>query len=186
MRPLEIREMIRDNYGRKDKESAIADYITEERRDCIRLNPKELESRLVSAANWRERHEYESGLEMGVYVSPGDICFLDYGRSYIKEAGYQHFGLIVSICGGKAFIVPMTSNANTYAKAYDEETNPLGCKHLFPLGDIEGLYRKSVLFLNDGKYMNTARVIDVKAHVNPDSVLFQKIKERLRECLNLL
>ena len=46
------------------------------------------------------------------------------------------------------------------------------------LGLVKGLNRHSVLFLNDVKYINTARIIDIKAHISTDSILFQKIYQR--------
>ena len=39
------------------------------------------------------------------------------------------------------------------------------------------LNKASVLFLNDAKWINSARVIDVKAHIDPNSHLFDKIKK---------
>ena len=50
-------------------------------------------------------------------------------------------------------------------------------RHLMRLPEIEGLNKSSVLFLNDAKWINSARVIDVKAHIDPNSYLFDKIKK---------
>ena len=79
----------------------------------------------------------------------------------------------------KALVVPMTSNAIQYKSAYDPKTNPHGSKHLLRIGKIPGMNKPSVLFLNDMKFVNTARVIDVKAHISTDSALFAIIQERL-------
>ena len=49
------------------------------------------------------------------------------------------------------------------------------------IGLIPGLIRPSVLFLNDLRFINTARVIDVKAYISPDSSLFKRIEERVKE-----
>ena len=51
------------------------------------------------------------------------------------------------------------------------------------IGRIQGLYRESVLFLNDCKYINTARIIDVKARIPKESLLFEKITQRVIQCL---
>ena len=61
-------------------------------------------------------------------------------------------------------------------KAYDEKDNPEGLKHLYRLGTVEGLYKESVLFLNDGKYINTARIIDIKGRIDPESERFKRIQ----------
>jgi hypothetical protein len=105
------------------------------------------------------------------------------GQQYLNEAGYQHFGLIMSICAKKALVIPMTSNASTYAKAYDPKNNPRGKKNLMRIGKVEGLNKESVLFLNDIRYVNTARVIDIKAHIPTDSSLFVTAQKRMMEVM---
>lgn len=56
-------------------------------------------------------------------------------------------------------------------------------KHLMALGEVKGLSKSSVLFLNDAKWINTARIIDVKAHLNPKEALFQEIRRRIIELI---
>ena len=53
------------------------------------------------------------------------------------------------------------------------------------IGLIEGMKKESVLFLNDCKYINTARIIDVKATIPENSALFGRIVRRVKECLML-
>ena len=79
------------------------------------------------------------------------------------EAGYQHFGLVVSKCNGKALVIPMTSNTSTYEQAYDIELNPNGKKHLMKIGQIIGLHRPSVLFLNDQSWVESAELLFSKS-----------------------
>ena len=45
--------------------------------------------------------------------------------------------------------------------------------------------KNSVLFMNDAKWINTARIIDVKAHLDRQGELFQEIKARVIHCLNV-
>ena len=33
-----------------------------------------------------------SNASTGVIVRVGDICYIDYGKAYQREIGYQHFG----------------------------------------------------------------------------------------------
>ena len=152
-------------------------------KEYAQLPERVLQSHLISEANWMLRREYRSCDQLGVKIQVGDICYIDFGQAYLNEAGFQHFGLILKIFNGKAFVVPMTSNPETYAQAYDEKTNIHGKQHLMRIGRIQGLYRESVLFLNDCKYINTARIIDVKARIPKDSLLFEKITQRILQCL---
>ena len=96
--------------------------------------------------------------------------------AYLSEVGYQHFGLVLAMKHGKIFVVPMSGNSSAYHKAYDPILRA-GKRHLMRLPEIEGLNKSSVLFLNDAKWINSARVIDVKAHIDPNSYLFDKIKK---------
>ena len=144
-----------------------------------------MENNLVSEANWLLRAQCLSAEELGMFLHVGDVCFMDFGQAYIQEIGYQHFGIIMSICRKKALVIPMTSNPVQYAKAYDAKENPHGKIHLMRLGEIPGLRYPSVLFLNDMKFVNTARVIEVKAHVDVDSVLFRRIQQRMMQVMFL-
>ena len=143
------------------------------------LLPGNVEHSLISEANWLLRSRYASGEEMGIRVKPGDICYMDFGQSYLNEMGYQHFGLVMTVCCKKALVVPMTSNVKTYEKAYDAQSNPRGRRNLMRIGKVQGLNRESVLFLNDIRFVNTARVIDVKASIPADSRMFRQIQQRL-------
>ena len=91
--------------------------------------------------------------------------------------------MVLGIYNKKAMVIPMTSNEKTYARAYDPLENPNGKKHLMRIGLIRGLNRPSVLFLNDMKFVNTARVIEVKAHISHRSALFKSVERRTAEIL---
>lgn len=147
------------------------------------LSVKEAAVRMISEQNWQDRSQMKSCEQIGITVEVGDICFIEFGRAFVYEAGYQHFGLVVSKCNGKALVIPMTSNTSTYEQAYDIELNPNGKKHLMKIGQIIGLHRPSVLFLNDAKYINTARIISIKAHIPQESELFKNILRRMLECM---
>ncbi len=158
-------------------------YLELKKRAYNDLNPKELEAHLISEVNWVIRNRAKSCEQFRVKIHVGDICYIDFGPAYLNEAGFQHFGLILSMMNSKAFVVPMTSNSATYHQAYDPKAYPCGKKHLMRLGRIEGMRKESVLFLNDCKYINTARIIDVKAHLDVEGELFQAIKKRVVDSL---
>lgn len=49
------------------------------------------------------------------------------------------------------------------------------------LGKIEGMSKISACYLNDAKWINSSRIIDVKAHIPVDSALYLSIKQRIHE-----
>lgn len=162
---------------------AINDYIENVRNEYRAMNAKQARDCLLSEYNYQMRAKLKSSRSFGLDISAGDICYIDYGKAYISEVGYQHFGLVLKVFCGKAFVIPMTSNETNYAMAYDPQTNPNGLRHLMRLGKMDGLYKYSVLFMNDGKFINTARIIDIKAHLDVNSELFRQISDRFIECL---
>ena len=113
-------------------------------------------------------------------LSVGDVAYIDFGHAYLHEAGYQHFGLVLSMTNGKLFVVPMTSNPVAYAQAYDAELSPHGKKHLMRVGILPGLVRPSVLFLNDSKFISATRIIEIKGHLSIADPLFKHILGRVR------
>lgn len=158
-------------------------YVEMKKQAYSELSPKELEAHLISEANWAMRCRAKSCEQFRVKIRIGDICYIDFGPAYLNEAGFQHFGLVLSMMNSKAFVIPMTSNAATYKQAYDPINCPCGKKHLMRLGLIPGMKKESVLFINDCKYINTARIIDVKAHLDIEGELFTEIKKRVVETL---
>ena len=160
-------------------------YLSMKEREFSGLSVRQMHCHLVSEANWLNRKDARNCSQLGVRTKVGDICYIDFGQAYLNEAGFQHFGVILSFCNGKAFVVPMTSNPLTYSLAYGPVECPSGRTHLMRIGLIEGMKKESVLFLNDCKYINTARIIDVKATIPQNSDLFREITVRVRQCLDL-
>ena len=150
-------------------------FIKEKRQEYSSISYRESVQRLISEKNYNVRRNIQSSKAMGLQVYPGDICYIDFGQAYLYEAGYQHFGLVLSIVHYKALVIPMTSNPQTYQKAFGKDGT-----YLYPLGKIEGMNRESVLFLNDAKFINTARIIDVKAHLDVAGWKFKEIKEKFK------
>lgn len=70
-----------------------------------------------------------------------------------------------------------------YAQAYSKD-NLNGKKHLMRLEKVGRMKKRSVLFINDSKWINTARVIDVKGHLKRDSQVFQEIMTRVKDMIS--
>ena len=47
------------------------------------------------------------------------------------------------------------------------------------IGLVSGLNKPSVLFLNDIRFINTARVIDIKAHIPVTAPMFKEVQKRM-------
>ncbi|MBR0137352.1 MAG: type II toxin-antitoxin system PemK/MazF family toxin [Erysipelotrichaceae bacterium] len=181
-----IKEDYLRNYKAKQipiiKES-IEDYLMYQRETLENLSVPEAKHFLISAENEKIRRKMRSCRELGFWIKPGDIVYADFGAAYLSEIGYQHPALVINVFSGKALVIPMTSNRVNIIKAYDDRFNPEGSRHLMNIGIVPGLNRESVLFLNDVKFINTARVIDIKGHMDTGSELFESICERIWDCM---
>lgn len=189
---MEIKEL-QEMIDTEEKEGLISEkqywlnlwgqFIEEKQIDYGSLEVKEAIPRLISDLNLRSRRKAENCKAFGVDIRVGDICYIDFGEAYVAEIGFQHFGILITLFHNKAFVVPMSGNHGAYIQAYSKD-NPKGKRHLMRLGKIKGMNKESVLFINDAKWINTARIIDVKAHLDRNSNLFCEIKERVKSCLD--
>ena len=103
---------------------AIEDYIQSLQGEYEEMPASKARYELISEYNYHTRGHLKSCRPFGFSIAPGDVCYIDFGKAYISEAGYQHFGLVMTVFCGKAFVIPMTSNPVNYQQAYDAVTNP--------------------------------------------------------------
>lgn len=164
-------------------EEILQQFINQYQQYLRSLSTKQLSRECISGLNRLQRQNLRSCSQLNIHVKVGDVCYIDFGQVYINEAGYQHFGLILSIINHKAFVLPMTSNTTTYQYANDPSRIEHGKTHLYQLGWIDGLNKQSVAFLNDCKFINTARIIAVKGQIDVNSGLFSEIVERVKESI---
>ena len=144
-------------------------------------DPKEAARMLLSIHNYIQRCTLDTQQTQDVMA--GDVVYVDFGQAYLNEAGYQHLGLVLATFNGKIFVVPMSSNPETYHMAYDAIDNPEGKSHIMRFGQRCGLNRPSVLFLNDCKFINPNRIIDFIGYLEPTEPLFTHIQQRVFACL---
>lgn len=164
-----------------ERTSIIRNYMNDYQEFIETFKEHQLAKECISGYNRMIRHQYWSCANLELLVRPGDICFIDFGQAYINEAGFQHFGLVISVMNLKAFVVPMTSNHKRLSEAMN--INEEGKNHLYYIGKIKGLNKPSVLYLNDCRYINTARIITKNAYLDRDSLEFRRIKEELKRCI---
>ena len=179
--PTLLKKLQSPNVTQYDEHWLIEETLQDIKRDWLERPQHEMLRQLLSTQNYILRSQYSTHPELR--ITAGDICFIDFGHAYQHEAGYQHFGIVLPVVNGKVFVIPMTSNDDAFTHAYDEKTNPSGKKHLFRFKQCCGLNRDSVLFLNDCKFINSSRIIEVKGHLEQESKLFTEIKLRVFECL---
>lgn len=158
----EILETYFDDYYHFVKQQSIQ----QQRKECL------------SGYNRIRRAHLWSSEALKVNVRVGDICYLEYGLAFINEAGYQHFGLVLAIFNHKLLVAPMTSNKEMIQQARNVMRQ--GKQHLYYIGKWEGLNKPSVLFLNDIKFINSARIISINGHMDPDSKMFREIMMYLK------
>lgn len=182
MNELNLNEMTAFLAGSKedfDLERVIDYYFENKKHYLMSLNKRNAARILISMYNFEQRNKLKSSELLGYKVKIGDICYVDFGQAYLNEAGYQHFALVVGYCNSKALVVPMSSNNIMYKQSFCSKKYTNGKKHLYRLPEVQGLYKKSVLFLNDIKYINTSRIIAIKSHIDPKTNLFKDILARI-------
>jgi len=172
-----MNEKIHVDSNTKSKHELIDEYIQLYDDYLKQLPIKKVQMEYLSGVNRFNRSDARYLSQFNHEISIGDVCYIDFGQAYTYEAGFQHFGVIMNIIGNKVFVVPMTSNPITYKKADPNNDYPI--PQLFQLTNVEGLYKASVCFLHDAKFINKARIISVNAHIDPQTMLFKQLKKRM-------
>jgi hypothetical protein len=170
-----------ENSNQYFDETIIEETLLEFQNHISKLSIKDAAKILLSTQNYIQRASLK--IHETFEVNCGDVCYIDFGQAYLNESGFQHFGLVISKLNGKVFVIPMTSNPYTYAQAYDRIENPNGRKHLMRFGQRNGLNRESVLFINDCKFINPTRIIEIVGHLDLSDELFYRIQKRVGYCL---
>lgn len=168
-----IHETLLGNYKNQNLDEMIEEYLEHYRSYITAQRKSEQIKEIKSGYNRMNRSEMWSSEAMNISVKSGDICFIDYGKAYLNEAGYQHFGLVIREFNQKILVVPMTSNKSAIKQSRNYAKN--GKKHLYYIGHLEGLHKPSTLFLNDFKFVNSARIISINGFLDPSSDMFKEI-----------
>lgn len=159
----------------------INEYLNTFREYLYSLSMHEIKRECISGLNRIERRDAISSLELDIRIRVGDIVYVDFGQAYLNESGFQHFGLVLALFSYKAFVIPMSSNYKTIKNAPNYPGVMDSKNHLYYIGKPEGMHKESVLFLNDAKFINTARIIDLISHISVESEVFLEILSVYRE-----
>ncbi|NLC34421.1 MAG: hypothetical protein GX760_04065 [Erysipelothrix sp.] len=165
------------NYQEENLKKQVGLFLEDYRSYLSELPGFRQRQECISKMNHFKRADYWSCQDMEMDVRVGDICYTDFGIGYINECSYQHFGLITSVINHKAYIIPMTSNHRTVRQAKKGTKD-----HLFYIGQPAGLNRETCAFINDGRFINTARIISVNAHIDSSSETFSKLIDVVIAC----
>lgn len=168
-----INEDILGDYKQKNLERLIENFCNQYQKYITDLSCHEKIKELKSGHNRVNRSHMWSSEAMKMTPKIGDICFIDYGHAYLNESGYQHFGLIIGSSNQKILVVPMTSKRDAISQSRNVVEK--GKLHLYYIGHLDGLHKPSTLFLNDFKYLNSARVISINGHLCINSTMFKDI-----------
>ena len=173
-----IREGLLSMYTVESAEEELNGVMMDYRRFVMSQSKHSQIKEIRSMSNRIRRFELWSSSQMYLEPVPGDICYLEYGQAYKNEAGYQHFGLILTSWNQKLLVIPMTSNPTAAKEAGNILEN--GRSHLYYIGNQEGLNKASTLFLNDAKFINSSRVISINGHIRTDSFMFGEILQIMK------
>lgn len=144
----------------------LIDALRKERIFVDHLNPKERAGYLTSLNNYIKRKDRIENDTINANI--GDIGFFDFGQAYQHEIGYQHLGLILSKNANKVFVAPIVSKKNSW----------IG-KNQYHLERFNyGLTQDSLVYLNDVKWINETRFINVIGHINVENPDFMNIKNQ--------
>ncbi|CAM3710813.1 hypothetical protein ERUR111494_08075 [Erysipelothrix urinaevulpis] len=170
--PYKISESWLLNYDNHEHRQQVEKFIDDYRQYLLNLPTDKQKCECISKMNQMKRKKYWSCNDININITCGDICYVDFGVGYINECSYQHFGIILKMMNHKVYVLPMTSNKRTVEKSKLCEKD-----HLFYIGQPEGLHKETCTFINDGRFINSARVISVNAHIDTDCKLFKELNK---------
>lgn len=176
---MELNEEWLESYRRLPREELIEDYTENYKQYLESLSDDHLKRECISGRNRLTRMGIAKCVLSDESIQSGDICLFDFGQAYIQESGYSHLGIVISFFLTKILVAPLSSNAHAVASARNIKKQ--GKLHLYTVGKLPGLDKASVVFLNDCKYVSPSRIIDIKAHLDVESEMFQEIISIIQE-----
>ncbi len=128
------------------------------------LNAYDASSILIAETNWMKRNhfsKYMPSKDAKKKVVLGQVCTIDYGKSYKGEIGYVHPGLCIGKKDNKYLIVPMTTGKTWRHTCYHPMNNPDMTKEHRQCCVSEGFEQDGVLLINDSKFMSGGRILEL-------------------------
>lgn len=144
------------------------------------LNAYDSSSILIAEANWMKRNhfkKYTPNEDAPKKVLFGQVCTIDYGKTYKGEIGYIHPGLCVGKKDDKYLVIPMTTGKTWRDKCYHPIHNPNMTKENRQCCTSEGFEKDGVLLMNDAKFISGGRILELHEIINAD--ILEQIKDQL-------
>lgn len=162
-------DLKKEFLNHKRFEEIWEEYQKQEKMQLKKLSTGEAMDYIKSHLNFFERKE--EVIYRNEEIKIGDICYIDYGINYKQECGYFHMGLIIDIKQYEYLILPMTSNVKAFEKAvFWKKSN------LLPLPHVDHIEKNTTIFLNDARFINSARIIMKVSNIEKNSAEFKHIK----------
>lgn len=137
------------------------------------LNAYDASSILIAESNWIKRNHFSKYMpSMGApkKIEFGQVCSIDYGKTYKSEMGYIHPGLCVGIKNGKYLIVPITTGKTWRTTCYHPIENPDMTKEYRQALQSEGFDKDEVLLINDTKFISGGRILELHEIINSNTL----------------
>lgn len=144
------------------------------------LNAYDSSSILIAESNWMKRNhfkKYTPSENAPKKVLFGQVCTIDYGKTYKGEIGYIHPGLCVGKKNEKYLIIPMTTGKTWRDTCYHPVYNPNMTKENRQCCINEGFEKDGVLLMNDSKFISGGRILELHEIIQPN--ILQEIQEQL-------
>jgi len=144
------------------------------------LNAYDSSSILIAESNWMKRNHFKKYMpskDAPEKVLFGQVCTIDYGKTYKGEIGYIHPGLCVGKKDEKYLIIPMTTGKTWRDTCYHPIHNPNMTKENRQCCITEGFAKDGVLLMNDTKFISGGRILELHEIIQSD--ILKEIQEQL-------
>lgn len=153
--------------------NGILQFIDNTNRVMRQLNAYDSSSILIAESNWMKRNhfkKYTPNKNAPKKVLLGQVCTIDYGKTYNGEIGYIHPGLCVGKKDEKYLIVPMTTGKTWRNTCYHPIHNPNMTKENRQCCITEGFRKNGVLLMNDAKFISGGRILELHEIIQADTL----------------
>lgn len=160
--------------------NGILQFIDNTNRMMRQLNAYDSSSILIAESNWMKRNhfkKYTPNENAPKKVLFGQVCTIDYGKTYKGEIGYIHPGLCVGKKDEKYLIIPMTTGKTWRDTCYHPIHNPNMTKENRQCCITEGFDKDSVLLMNDAKFISGGRILELHEIIQPE--ILKEIQDQL-------
>lgn len=160
--------------------NGILQFIDNTNRIMRQLNAYDSSSILIAESNWMKRNhfkKYTPSKNAPKKVLLGQVCTIDYGKTYKGEIGYIHPGLCVGKKNEKYLIIPMTTGKAWRDKCFHPIHNPNMTKENRQCCINEGFEKDGILLMSDARFISGGRILELHETIQPN--ILKEIQEQL-------